>query len=57
MPYLRIGVVTIDESTVGFEGDEVRLVIGEPAEAFGNVGGSGLRDGVMRALRIMEVVR
>ncbi|MGB5659869.1 MAG: hypothetical protein WBO54_10345 [Thermoanaerobaculia bacterium] len=39
MPYLRIGVVTIDESTVGFEGDEGRLVIGEPAEAFGNLWG------------------
>ncbi|MGB5162359.1 MAG: hypothetical protein WBP10_13365 [Thermoanaerobaculia bacterium] len=39
MPYLRIGVVTIDESTVGFEGDEVRLAIGEQAEGFGIVGG------------------
>jgi len=38
MPYLRIGVVTIDESTVGFQGGEVRLVIGEPAEALGSVG-------------------
>lgn len=38
MPYLRIGVVTIDESTVGFEGDEAGLVIGQPVEALGTVG-------------------